>query len=222
MKAPKIIERLILFLVSKAGCLIIMCLGATIRWDISSLNKLEPYLNGSIIFAFWHNRLLLMPYICRRFFKGRRVVVLASRSRDGDYIAEVLKCFPLITVVRGSTTRGGASAIRAMSTYITQGYDAAITPDGPRGPKYSVQPGAVALAKLTRRPLIPATYIVSRALRLNTWDDFIIPLPFTKIKVELADPIFVEDYEDVDIVSSRLHRVLAYVSARSDKKYLKK
>jgi lysophospholipid acyltransferase (LPLAT)-like uncharacterized protein len=109
------------------------------------------------IVCFWHGRLLMMPFANRRG-KGK---VLISRHRDGEFIARVIKYFHLGTI-RGSYRKGSVSSLREIIADLNEGYDVAITPDGPKGPRYQVKQGIVELAKLTGRAIIPITYSASK------------------------------------------------------------
>ena len=142
------------------------------------------------IFAFWHSQLFIMPYIYRFKFKKKSISVLISLSRDGEYISRTVEKFGF-QPVRGSTSRGAESAIHLLIRQIQKGQDAAITPDGPRGPRYQVQPGIIRLAELTGRPIIPVGYKTARKTILKTWDRFIIPHPFSLTKFIAGRPILV-------------------------------
>ena len=116
--------------------------------------------------------------------------MLVSRHRDGEFIARAVKYLG-IDSVRGSTTRGGLSALRGMVRYYREGGNLAITPDGPQGPKHVVQMGVIELARLTGSPLFPLTYGASRKRVLNNWDHFIIPIPFCRIVYIWGEPVWV-------------------------------
>ena len=96
-----------------------------------------------------------------------------------------------IEAIRGSSSRGGSSAVKTMIRIAKSGKDTAVALDGSKGPRYEVQHGALLLAQLTGLPLVPLTYDTTRKKVLNTWDKMIIPLPFGHIHAKFADPIFV-------------------------------
>ena len=125
---------------------------------------------GNSLFTFWHAHMLIPAYTHR----GRQVYVLVSRHRDGEAIARVVQKLGH-GVVRGSTTHGGAASILALVERARQGYDLAITPDGPRGPRQRMQPGAVYLAQKSGLPLFPVGIATARKWQLNSWDRFEIP-----------------------------------------------
>lgn len=139
-----------------------------------------------IIFAVWHNRLALAAIIheryVRRFARERRMAGLVSASKDGGLLARILEHFD-IQPVRGSSSRRGPQALRELISCAERGYDLAITPDGPRGPCYSVQEGVVSAAQLTGLPIVPVAYRLGWKLRAKSWDRFQIPLPFTQCEV---------------------------------------
>ncbi len=135
--------------------LFLMLLRATLR--IEHVNREQAQeawnKNGNVIACFWHARLLLMPFAVRR----TKAKVLISRHRDGEFIARVIRFFGLDTI-RGSYKKGGVSSLREMLTAAKEGWTLAITPDGPKGPRYKIKEGLVEVAKLTQKPILPVTY----------------------------------------------------------------
>jgi len=144
-----------------------------------------------VIMCFWHNRILGLTLGFLRCYprRGRDgVTVLTSPSRDGEIIAQVAKGFGM-SASRGSSSRKGSQALLELIRRVESGGDIAITPDGPRGPRYRLGPGAILLAQTTGAVLAPAHASFSRCLRLKTWDGFIIPLPFSTISVTVDEMI---------------------------------
>ena len=165
----------------------IRALAATIRFrldDRSGIFNGAP--RGKIIFAFWHNRLALSTVLYRRyilkFAPERRMAGMVSASRDGGLLAQVLEHFG-IEPVRGSSSRRGAQALNEMTTRAERGFDLAITPDGPRGPRYQVQDGVISAAQLTGLPIVPASYHLNWKIQAKSWDRFQIPLPFARCEI---------------------------------------
>jgi lysophospholipid acyltransferase (LPLAT)-like uncharacterized protein len=145
-----------------------------------------------VIFAVWHNRLVLSMAMYRkwpqRLQPERRLAALVSASKDGALLAKILQNFG-VEPVRGSTSRRGPQALLELTSWAEQGYDLAITPDGPRGPRYVVQEGVVALAQLTGLPIVPATWQGQWKVSVRSWDRFRIPLPFGRCRVVFSKPI---------------------------------
>jgi lysophospholipid acyltransferase (LPLAT)-like uncharacterized protein len=168
----------------------IRALAATIRFR---LNDPANFFNGApkekIIFAIWHNRLALSAVLYRRYvlkFKPeRRMAGMVSASRDGGLLAQLLELFG-IEPVRGSSSRRGPQALREMISFGQCGYDLAITPDGPRGPRYLVQEGVISTAQLTGLPIVPAAYHLNWKICLKSWDRFQIPLPFARCETRVG------------------------------------
>jgi lysophospholipid acyltransferase (LPLAT)-like uncharacterized protein len=140
--------------------------------------SLEPELDrkrstdvGPRIWALWHENLLLPLYQ----YGQRGLSVLISQHADGTFITGVCRQMGL-RVVRGSSTRGGAEAMQALTRAAAHG-GIVITPDGPRGPRRKLQPGVVALAAKTGLPLVPLGFGYQRAWRMRSWDRFAIPVP---------------------------------------------
>jgi lysophospholipid acyltransferase (LPLAT)-like uncharacterized protein len=139
-----------------------------------------------VIYVLWHGRLLPLTYGRR----GEGVVALISRNRDGEYIARIVERWGFETV-RGSSSRGGMAALRELVRKVREGKSIAITPDGPRGPREQMKPGALILAQLSGAPIIPAAASAERAWWFGRWDRFLIPQPFSRIRVAYGEPLFV-------------------------------
>ena len=155
------------------------------------LENLEKYLDSDqpIIIVSWHNRNILgsFGYVAHRR-KGRNFYPMASASKDGSIATEAMKHMG-VACVRGSSSKGGTQALRAMLRLAKQGNDLGITPDGPRGPKYHMQEGVITTARLTRCPLIPMTYQAKRKKILSSWDAMIVPFPFNSLTYVYGEPI---------------------------------
>lgn len=155
---------------------VIRCLRATMRLEFVNC---ERYRGGAsagrqMILAFWHGRLLMMPY----FYTGGCISILVSQSKDGEIIAKTVEGFGLDSV-RGSTTRGWFAGIKGLMRAARAGRDIAITPDGPKGPAQKAQMGAVQIAKATGLPVVPVTFSASKKkpLRAGTGLSCRIPFP---------------------------------------------
>lgn len=171
----------------------IRVLAATIRFRLDDRSQL---FNGAprekIIFAIWHNRLALSAVMYRRyvlkFAPERRMAGMVSASRDGGLLAQILEHFG-IEPVRGSSSRRGPQALIEMMTWAERGYDLAITPDGPRGPRYVVQEGVISTAQLTGLPIVPVSYHLNWKIHMKSWDRFQIPLPFARCQISVGNTL---------------------------------
>jgi lysophospholipid acyltransferase (LPLAT)-like uncharacterized protein len=146
-----------------------------------------------VIYAVWHARILLLPLLYGRL----RARVLASRSRDGELVARYVARFGL-EAVRGSSSRGGAAALRLLAGSLEEGRDVVVVPDGPRGPAEAVKPGVVALARVSGAAIVPLALGASSEWRLASWDRFRIPRPFARCVARFGEPIFVPREADRD------------------------
>ena len=166
--------------------LLVRLLGLTMRIKLVDSHGVSPQAGKAIpvIYAFWHNQQLLSAL----FFRGFGARVLVSRSRDGDYIAKTLEHFGIGTI-RSSTSQGKVNALRGLARELKKGYSAAITPDGPRGPMYQAQPGAVFLAAMSGCQVVPFGCAVDRVWRLRSWDSFEIPKPFSRAVFYFGEPL---------------------------------
>src|SRR5215471_8357390 len=141
-----------------------------------------------VIFCLWHNRLAISMIVHRRH--PRKLVALVSASKDGALLAAVLGRFG-IEQIRGSSSRRGPQALLELTNHAKRGYDLAVTPDGPKGPRYVVQQGVIALAQVTGLPIIPVTCNTQPKICLKSWDCFQIPLPFSRCELILKEPMLV-------------------------------
>lgn len=141
-----------------------------------------------ILFAGFHEGMLYLPY----HFRDRDGVVMVSASRDGDLIADTMARFGL-RAARGSSTRGGRTALEAMIREIRghPGCSSGIIVDGPRGPACVAKLGAITLARETGLPIVPGTWWASPALHIRSWDATIVPLPFSRLVVAFDEAMFV-------------------------------
>lgn len=166
----------------------------TLRRRLDIHPAFEEAARGPVIFCVWHNRLPLCLIVYRLLLPIRnrphRMAAMVSASRDGAVVARVLELFG-VQPVRGSTSRRGPQALLELTTWAERDYDLALTPDGPRGPCYEVQPGPILLARLTGLPVIPVSYRLGWKIRLNTWDRFQVPLPGSRFEIKVGAPVWV-------------------------------
>ena len=176
------------------ACYVVMRLiGATIRYEIEGWENYESVIASGRkpIWPFWHDRIFLSTL----YFKNRGIVVITSKSRDGEYIARFIQRFGF-GAIRGSSSRGGARALVEMRRAMQQGKEIAFTVDGPRGPRYEAKPGPVFLAKLTGNPILPFLMEPASYWTLKSWDRLQIPKPFTRALLVIAEPFEVSAEEE--------------------------
>ena len=170
------------------GFRLLQLLGRTLRYEIDDqAGVVGRPIAENYIGALWHNRLLIFPLVLRRFFPERRGAALISASRDGDLLADTVQRFGY-DAVRGSSSRMGASAILQLGEVLASGGDVVITPDGPRGPAYELGPGIIFLAQKTGAPVVPVDMEYSSCWRIKSWDRFIVPRLFAKVRVIIGAP----------------------------------
>lgn len=163
------------------------------------------------IYAFWHGRQAFLVYLHR----GDRIRTLVSKSRDGELIAQISRRFHLDSI-RGSSSRGGGSALLEMKREIESGGYVGITPDGPKGPLHSVQPGILFLAKATGAPIVPVAYGARRAWVFGGWDRFIVPKPFNRIVMVYGEPVYLDPHAPPSQNAAQLHDALDAVTREAD------
>ncbi|MBI3447955.1 MAG: lysophospholipid acyltransferase family protein [Acidobacteria bacterium] len=199
---------LMLPLVPRAASLAIRGLRATMSLRCSGGEVLESIRAGGrpYIHAFWHGHLLLMPYA----YPGGRIAILISEHRDGEYIARTMARFGH-SAIRGSTTSGGAAALRGAVRRAKDGWDIGFTPDGPRGPRHVVQMGVVLTARLSGLPIVPVSFAASGARSLGSWDGFVVPKLFSRGVFVYGSPVPVTasaDEDEMRSAASRLQQAL--------------
>ena len=181
-------KRLTIWLADLAFFTLINLIGRTIKFEVSGWENHERILSdGRLpIYVFWHERIFLTTY----WWRNRRIVVLTSKSFDGEYIARFIQRFGY-GAVRGSSTRGGVGAVVEMVRLMRRGCTTAFTIDGPKGPPRVAKLGAVLLAKKSGHPILPVTMALQRRWIAPTWDSFQVPKPFSRARVFVAEPIYV-------------------------------
>jgi lysophospholipid acyltransferase (LPLAT)-like uncharacterized protein len=158
--------------------------------DIIGFVRQQP-----VIFAIWHNRLLMLPRVFDPSFPTRQSYGLISASRDGDLIAQFIERSGYGTI-RGSSSRKGVIALRQLVETLNSGAgNVLVTPDGPRGPVYQVSQGIVFLAQKSGAPIVPIHMEYSSAWRLKSWDRFVVPRPFGTLRAIFGAPIRIAPFD---------------------------
>lgn len=197
--------------------LLIKMLGRTVRFHVKGEENWEAASrDGKIpIYTFWHNRVFLGTY----FFRERGIVVMTSRSFDGEYIARFIQRFGY-GAARGSSTRGATGALIEMVRLMRAGSPAGFTIDGPKGPRYVAKMGAVMLAKKTGQPVLPFSIAAANFWEASkSWDRFQVPRPFTRAQLIIAPPIYVPEDADerlLELKRDELQRALDEVTAQGE------
>jgi lysophospholipid acyltransferase (LPLAT)-like uncharacterized protein len=177
------------FLIRKLSRLLINAIIMTCRLEVKGVERIQPLLEGEqpVIYIFWHRHILVNIYK----FKNTGASPLISMSQDGELVAQVAEEFGM-QPVRGSSSRGGARAFLEMVNAIrrkTGNREILITADGPKGPARQLKDGAVVLAQKTGAVLVPITWHASRVKVFEkSWDQFMIPKPFSKILFQYGEP----------------------------------
>lgn len=150
-----------------------------------------------VIFAIWHNRLLMLPPPFDRWFPTRKSIGLISASRDGDLVSILIERSGYGTI-RGSTSRKGVIALRQLVDALAAGMNVLLTPDGPRGPVYEASPGVIFVGQKSGAPIVPLHMEYSSCWRLKSWDRFCVPRPFSKVRFILGAALHVEQTTDAE------------------------
>ena len=203
---------------STAAAAYIRLVHATNRWDWVNVEVGDRIIDAgeTAIVCFWHGRLLMMPKAQR---PGAKFAMLISGHRDGRFIARTVTRFGIRTIT-GSSSRGGAGAARECVNALTSGTIVCIAPDGPRGPRMRATLGAVEIARLAGKPLVPVACSTTRRRVLGSWDRFLLALPFGRGVYVVGDPIYppaADDRTAAEAVRRRLEDALNAVTAEADR-----
>jgi lysophospholipid acyltransferase (LPLAT)-like uncharacterized protein len=175
-------QRVALRVTIAAGYWLIRLIGPTLRVSVSREEGAQETIDQRpLIVSFWHACMIPATYICRDI----GVRVMSSNSYDGEYMGRIVRKFGFIPV-KGSSSRNAVRALLGLRRALEEGWTVAFTIDGPRGPRYKVKPGPVALARSSRVPMSVFHMAVDRAWVLNTWDRLMIPRPFSRVLVQFG------------------------------------
>ena len=200
---------------------VVRALGPTLRVTLSGVAPLVPLWHAKcpLIYVVWHGRILLAPWLHARLrasHGARAPRVLVSLSRNGGLMARFAGRFGL-DVVRGSSSGGARAAVRALTAALDRGEDIAVIPDGPRGPHGVFKPGAIALAAFTGARIVPVAVAAHPALRLPSWDEFLIPLPFARCAAVFGEAVAVPCDADRTRMCREMERILTAVTTTADR-----
>lgn len=199
------------------AALVIRLLGCTWRFRVLGEHHVDDARRYAphVVFAFWHGRMLPLSY----GYRNRSIHVLASEHQDGELMGQTIRRLGF-GHVRGSSTRGGARAIRELVTKLDEGFDLGVTVDGPKGPRYIVKPGPLEISKLSGAPVVPVAVSSSSHWIFSSWDAFELPKPFASIYVRFGEPVLVPGGADVSTLEAKrveLERTLRDITALNDR-----
>ena len=173
-------------------------------------------LTGPYILTLWHGRIFYLFY----FLRNRPdYFLLISPSADGDLLAKLARLMGY-SVIRGSTFKKAVPAARSLIRVLRDGQRIIIIADGSRGPRCVAQSGSLQLAAITKLPLFPMTFSAKNKVALNTWDKFILPLPFTRCCINFGSPIYLASRTSEELVEEKrleLETKLNHLSSECDK-----
>ncbi|KXS49207.1 MAG: hypothetical protein A8274_653 [Halanaerobium sp. 4-GBenrich] len=181
------------------------------RLEVEGWKKVKEMMaSESLVFSCWHGKLWVPSY----FLKDLEIYALASLSRDGSYISEVLERLGWGTV-RGSSSRGASRSLLKLYRKLKQGESAAITPDGPTGPLHQVKPGIIFLQEKAGSYLVPIGTEARWKKNFSSWDEFLLPLPFSKTALVFAEPFKFEEGLTMEAKQKILEEKMAEVNKRA-------
>lgn len=203
-------QRLAIRIVDLACYLVMRVIGATIKYEVEGWENYEAVINSGRlpVWPFWHERIFLSAL----YFKNRGIVVITSKSKDGEYIARFIQRFGF-GAIRGSSSKGAAKALVEMKRAMADRHEMAFTVDGPRGPRREAKPGPVYLAKLTGNPILPFQLEPKSCWTLKTWDRLQIPKPFSKALLTIAHSFDVPTDATEEVVEEKVREMQAALDA---------
>jgi lysophospholipid acyltransferase (LPLAT)-like uncharacterized protein len=183
-------------------------LTSRLRWlgleHLEAARRGQGRANGPVVYAFWHQRQVFFTWTHR----GAHVKILVSRSADGEIIAQTMR-LSRIHSCRGSSSRGAVAGARELLGALDEGFDVAVTCDGPKGPAREVKAGILYLAQKTGLPIIPIASATSRRLEFaRSWDRFQVPLPFSRAVVVHGPAVLVGPQDDLAAKARELKAAL--------------
>ena len=190
------------------GPLLLLTIGHAVRIKKFNSEPQERLLKEKkpILYVLWHGRMLIPIFVHRR----QNIVPMISQHADGEMITKIVKKLGY-GAVRGSSTRGGKEAFHEMLGHLKSGGMAAMLPDGPKGPRLHFKPGTLYLAQQSGCPLVPITFAARPCWRFNSWDQFLVPMPFARCVVCYGDPIQIPKtltQEEVEIWRQKLEATM--------------
>lgn len=209
-------KRLETKLIITIGYWIVRLLGSTLRYRVIGREQLARFhgKEGFIINT-WHGQQLTGFY----FFRKCGYYILSSLSRDGEVSSSIMRKLGW-QIIRGSSSKGAVRGLIELTRVLRQGAGMALTPDGPRGPIYHIEPGGLYLSKKTGAPLIPLAFVFDRKwVSEQSWDKFVIPKPFARCVAYFGDPLWVTDEltdERLEIEKERLREAIHEANRRGE------
>jgi hypothetical protein len=193
-------QRFMIAIVPRLVALLLRTLHRTLRYEVVVEQGAAPAIPPALqVWCFWHRCLIS----CACYFHDRlQPAVLISRSFDGELIARTIERLGFLTA-RGSSTRSGGSGLWALAKAVERGHPAVFTADGPRGPVYKVKPGAVKLAQITGYSIGILYAHPEKAWLLKSWDQFMIPKPFSRVAISWARQVQVPQSEDPEFIEAK-------------------
>jgi len=196
--------------VSFLAYLVVRALTSTLRLRHVHSERIEQ--TPQYILTFWHRQLI--PLLGRGRWK-RPITVMISRSKDGQLIADVVLRYG-IEAARGSSSRGGSSALRGLLREAREGKNIVFTPDGPRGPVHVLKDGVIFAAQASQLPIMPVAFAAKRVTLLRSWDRMIIPKPFSRGVIVYGEPVVVPRDGDPETWRARVETILNELSANAE------
>lgn len=200
------------WLIARAGAGLFRAYGRTLRFEVEGEERIRRWLGEGrrIVLASWHQRILAGVW----YFRHYTPVIMISQSRDGERIRQVAEGLGW-QVVSGSSSRGGVRALLAQVRAVRNGAVGAHVVDGPRGPARVVKPGLLLLAQRAGAAIVPILVSARWRIEVRSWDRMQIPLPLSRVRIHLAEPIEVPR----DLPEAKLEALRAQIEALFEREF---
>jgi len=196
--------RLGFFYICAVGKTTSVCFDSSVGYRAIKEKKLP------VIYACWHGKQIFLIWVHR----NENVHALVSKSKDGEYIAAIIRELGFNSV-RGSSSRGGYEALAGMIEMAKSGVSIVFTPDGPRGPLHTVQPGVIITAQKSGLPVIPVGCALKKRYVVRNWDEFDIPFLFNKAAVCYGEPLYINSGDAIESKTKELEKAINLATARA-------
>lgn len=190
----EIVKKLKLWLIPRLVYILLTLTNKTINLKVSGKENVDDIKEDTpLLYAFWHGFMWIPVY----YYRNQGFFALSSPSKDGEYLTRVLLRLGW-QAIRGSSSRGGSRSVIKLYKQLLKGETIAVTPDGPTGPIYEVKPGIIYLQEKSGGYIVPLGIAVDRKIKLNSWDKFLIPLPWSKAVLHVAEPVKLAEEKSIE------------------------
>lgn len=209
-KFQKLKKQALIYIAPFLGFILLHIIYLTCKKKLHFSANLDDF-KAPILFLSWHGNILGAIFLYMFFLKKYKFSAIISNNKDGEIIARIAKFYKVQTI-RGSSSKGSFKALKEAFSTINQKINILITPDGPRGPRYSVANGAVVLAQKKQIPIVCLNFKANSFWQFKSWDKMLLPKPFSSIEFYLSEPFFIHQMQPDEAKNYIKSRLMQYES----------